>query len=71
MSDGISRRDLKEAIEEASKNMARSKWQDMTISVSKGTHDALRKEAGLDPSHPGYEWDDTRSSEFWNRRLGW
>ncbi|AGC34529.1 hypothetical protein HVTV-2_gp162 [Haloarcula virus HVTV-2] len=69
MSDGISRRELKKAIEEASENMARSAWQDATISVSKDTHDALRKEAGLDPSHPGYEWDDTRSNEFWDRRM--
>ncbi|AGM11759.1 hypothetical protein HCTV5_155 [Halovirus HCTV-5] len=53
MTDGISRRELKKAIEEASENMARSAWQDATISVSKDTHDALRKEAGLDPSHPG------------------
>lgn len=67
MTDGPTRREIKQAIEDlADETLDRSK---ATITVSSSLHDDLRKEAGLEPSHPGYKWDDTRSTEFWDRRL--
>lgn len=67
MGDGISRREIIEAVEEIERSgYERSKTR---ISVPQGVHDQLRREAGLDPSHPGFEWGEQRSTEFWDRRL--
>jgi len=67
MSDGPTRREIMKAVEEI--EVQGPDRSGMTISVPKDTHDALRKEAGLDPSSPGYEWDDTRSSTFWDEYM--
>lgn len=37
-----------------------------SIIKSSSTYYSLREEVGLGQSHPGYEWDDTRSTKFWD-----
>lgn len=40
--------------------------EEMTVQVPTDMYDALRKEAGLDSSHPGDEWSKLHERAFWD-----
>lgn len=66
MAEGPSRRGIMKASKEL-KSSGRD--GDFTISVSPDMWKEIRREAGLDPSHPGEEWTESHAREFWDRRL--
>lgn len=67
MSDEMTNEEIRRMVSEIESNGLDT--GDLTLTISPDAADGLLEEAGLGTRQPGHEWNNTRSKEFWDKRV--